>query len=141
MNVVMSILAGALAVAMLGAGGLKLVTPKDGLADKGMELGELPAAAIKGIGALEVLAGIGLVVPALVNIAPVLVALGGSRGGHHDGRRRGLPPASQGDSRIAARRRADDHGRGGGLGPLRRLGVLRSQVPGPGEVGTAYQFW
>lgn len=74
MNVVLWILAGVLAVAMLGAGGLKLVTPKDGLADKGMELGELPAAAIKGIGALEVLGGIGLVVPALVNIAPVLVA-------------------------------------------------------------------
>lgn len=29
MNVVLWILAGALAVAMLGAGGLKLVTPKD----------------------------------------------------------------------------------------------------------------
>jgi DoxX-like protein len=74
MNVVLWILAGLLAVAMLGAGSLKLITPKDGLAAKGMELGELPAGAIKAIGALEVLGGIGLVVPALVHVAPVLVA-------------------------------------------------------------------
>ncbi|KAA0097542.1 DoxX family protein [Mycolicibacterium sp. P1-18] len=73
MNVVLWILAGILAVAMLGAGTLKLITPKDGLADKGMELGDLPAGAIKGIGVLEVLGGIGLVVPALVHVAPVLV--------------------------------------------------------------------
>ncbi|MCV7422294.1 DoxX family protein [Mycobacterium yunnanensis] len=73
MNVVLWILAGILALAMVGAGSLKLITPKDQLPDKGMELGELPAGAIKGIGALEVLGGIGLVVPALVNVAPVLV--------------------------------------------------------------------
>jgi hypothetical protein len=74
MNVVLWILAGLLAVAMLGAGSLKLITPKDGLAAKGMELGELPAGAIKAIGVVEVLGGIGLVVPALVHVAPVLVA-------------------------------------------------------------------
>ncbi|MEU0495154.1 DoxX family protein [Mycobacterium sp. NPDC006124] len=74
MNVVLWILAGILALAMLGAGSLKLITPKAELPDKGMELGELPAWAIKGIGALEVLGGIGLVIPALVNVAPVLVA-------------------------------------------------------------------
>ena len=74
MNVVLWILAGALAVAMLGAGGLKLVTPKDGLADKGMELGDATSRRDQGRSAsLEVLGGIGLVVPALVNIAPVLV--------------------------------------------------------------------
>jgi hypothetical protein len=75
MNVVLWILAGLLAVAMLGAGSLKVITPKEGLADKGMELGDLPAGAIKAIGVLEVLGGIGLVVPALVNVAPVLVPL------------------------------------------------------------------
>jgi hypothetical protein len=75
MNVVLWIVAGILAVAMLGAGSMKLVTPKEGLAAKGMTLDDLPAAAIKGIGTLEVLGGIGLVVPALVNIAPVLVPI------------------------------------------------------------------
>jgi len=73
MNVVLWILAGILAAAMLGAGSLKLITPKDGLADKGMELGDFPAGAIKALGLVEVLGAIGLVVPALVNVAPVLV--------------------------------------------------------------------
>lgn len=75
MNVVLWIVASVLAVAMLGAGLMKLTQSKDALVQRGMDLGDVSAASIKGIGAVEVLGGIGLILPALVNIAPVLVPI------------------------------------------------------------------
>ncbi len=77
MNTVVWIAQGLLAVAMLGAGAMKLTQSKEQLMASGnMDWTEdFPEAQIKGIGALEVLAAVGLIVPALLDIAPVLVAV------------------------------------------------------------------
>ena len=80
MNTVLWILQALLAVAMLGAGAQKLTKTKDQLMASGqMDWTEdFPEPQIKGIGALEVLAAIGLILPALLDIAPVLVAVAAS---------------------------------------------------------------
>ncbi|NYD58617.1 putative membrane protein YphA (DoxX/SURF4 family) [Nocardioides marinisabuli] len=76
MNIVLWIIAVALALVFLAAGAKKLAQPKDQLTTSGMEAVEnLPAGAIKAIGALEVLAAVGLVVPAVLDVATVLVPL------------------------------------------------------------------
>ena len=76
MNIVLWIIAAALALVFLAAGAMKLAQPKEKLTASGMEAMEnLPAGAIKTIGALEVLAAVGLVLPAVLDLAPVLVPL------------------------------------------------------------------
>jgi uncharacterized membrane protein YphA (DoxX/SURF4 family) len=75
-NVVLWIIAALLAVAFAAAGAMKLTQSKEQLVTKGMGWTEsFSPGAIKAIGALEVLAGIGLILPALLDIAPVLVPL------------------------------------------------------------------
>ncbi len=80
MNTVLWILQALLAVAMLGAGAQKLTKTKEQLMASGqMDWTEdFPEPQIKGIGTLEVLAAIGLILPALLDIAPVLVAVAAS---------------------------------------------------------------
>ena len=74
MNVVLWIIAGLLAAVFAMAGLMKIAQPKAKLAASGMAWTEgFSAGAIKGIGALEVLAAIGLILPAALDIAPVLV--------------------------------------------------------------------
>ena len=77
MNTIVWIAQGLLAAAMLGAGVMKLAQSKQQLMASGnMDWTEdFPESQIKGIGALEVLAAIGLILPALLDIAPVLVAI------------------------------------------------------------------
>lgn len=76
MNIVLWIIAGLLAVAFLGAGTMKIVQPKEKLAASGMAWTEdFSPGMIKTIGLLEVLAAIGLILPAALNIVPVLVPL------------------------------------------------------------------
>ncbi len=76
MNVVLWIVAGLLAVAFLGAGVMKISQPKEKLAAAGMAWTEdFSPGVIKLIGTLELLAAIGLVLPAAVNVVPVLVPL------------------------------------------------------------------
>lgn len=76
MNVVLWIIAGLLAAAFLGAGVMKLSKSKEQLVSSGMGWAEsYPAGAVKAIGAVELLAALGLVLPALLDIAPVLVPL------------------------------------------------------------------
>ncbi|SFK53158.1 DoxX family protein [Geodermatophilus ruber] len=76
MNVVLWIIAGVLAAAFLSAGLMKLGQPKKKLADSGMGwVEDFSPGAVKAIGALEVLAAIGLILPAALGIAPVLVPL------------------------------------------------------------------
>ena len=73
MNVVLWIIAGLLAAVFAMAGLMKIAQPKEKLAASGMAWTEdFSAGAVKGIGALEVLAAIGLVLPAALDIAPVL---------------------------------------------------------------------
>ena len=55
---------------------LKLSTPKDVLVQKGLGWSaDYSASSVRGIGALEVLGGVGLVLPALVHIVPILVPI------------------------------------------------------------------
>jgi DoxX-like family len=76
MNVVLWIIAGLLAAAFLAAGGMKLAQPKEKLAAAGMAwTDDFSPGMIKLIGGLEVLAAIGLILPAVLGIAPVLVPL------------------------------------------------------------------
>ncbi|GAA3224174.1 DoxX family protein [Pseudonocardia petroleophila] len=74
MSVVAWILQIVLALAFLGAGGMKLARPKPALVAAGMGYAEdFSASAIKTIGLLEVLGAIGLVLPAVTGIATWLV--------------------------------------------------------------------
>ena len=74
MNLILWIAAAVLAVAFLAAGAMKLTQPKEKLAESGMGWTEaFSPGAIKAIGALEVLAGIGLILPAALDIVPDLV--------------------------------------------------------------------
>src|SRR6478672_3109669 len=76
MNVVLWIIASVLALAFLAAGGMKLARSKEQLAASGQGwVEDFPSGAVKVIGALEVLAAIGLVLPPLVDVATVLVPL------------------------------------------------------------------
>lgn len=78
MNITLWIVQGLLA-AFFGAGGIvKLVRPPKRLIDQGLTwVEDFPPAAVKAIGALEVLAAVGLVLPAVTGVVPVLVPLAG----------------------------------------------------------------
>jgi hypothetical protein len=77
MNRALWIVAGLLAVVYLFSGVGKLIVPKEKLAavPGGGWVEDFSAGAVKAIGALEVLAAVGLVLPAALGIAPVLVPL------------------------------------------------------------------
>ena len=77
MNVALWIIAGVLALAFLVGGALKLTLSKQKLAAApgGGWAEDFSTGTIKAIGALEVLAAVGLIVPAAVDIAPILVPL------------------------------------------------------------------
>lgn len=83
MNTLLWIIAGLLAAVFLFSGGLKVMLPKDKIRAAG-RIGQMDAAAwtedfspspIKAIGLLEVLAAIGLILPPVLGIAPVLAPL------------------------------------------------------------------
>lgn len=72
------IVAGLLALVFLGAGGMKLARPKPALASSGMAwVEDFTPAQVKLIGAAEVLGAIGLILPKLLGIAPVLSPIAG----------------------------------------------------------------
>ena len=76
MNTVLWIVAGVLAAAFLAAGLMKVLRPREQLVKSGLTWAEdFSPNAVKAIGALEILAAIGLILPALLDIAPVLVPL------------------------------------------------------------------
>src|SRR5215211_4910495 len=75
MNVVLWALAGLLAAAFLGAGLTKLLQPKEKLATTMGWVEDFSPGTVTLIGALEVLAAMGLVLPAALDIVPVLVPL------------------------------------------------------------------
>lgn len=72
MNTVLWILQIVLAVAFLGAGAMKLTQSRAKLAPRMGWVEDFSDTGVKAIGALEVLAAIGLVLPAALDIAPVL---------------------------------------------------------------------
>jgi len=79
LNLALWIAAGILAVAFLVASGTKLFVPKQKLAGMGGAasrwVDDFSPGALKAIGAVEFLAAVGLIVPAVLGIAPVLVPL------------------------------------------------------------------
>ncbi len=76
MNLVLWIVAGVLALAMLGAGGMKLARSRDQLREAGMGwVDDFSPAAVKAIGAAEVAGALGLVLPPLVDVATWLAPL------------------------------------------------------------------
>ena len=76
MNIALWIIAGLLAAGSLASGAMKLARPKEKLAASGMGwVEDFSAGAVKSIGILEVLAAVGLILPAALGIAPVLVPL------------------------------------------------------------------
>ena len=78
MNLALWIVAGLLAVAFLIAGVGKVLMPREKIAGMGAAsrwVEDFSPGALKAIGALEVLAVLGLILPAALDIAPVLVPL------------------------------------------------------------------
>ena len=76
MNTVLWIVAGVLAAAFLAAGLMKVLRPREQLVKSGMTWAEdFSPTMVRAIGALEILAAIGLILPALLDVAPVLVPL------------------------------------------------------------------
>jgi uncharacterized membrane protein YphA (DoxX/SURF4 family) len=75
MNVVLWIVAGVLALAFLAAGLTKLTQPKEKLRATMAWVEDFSPGVIKGIGAVEVLAAIGLILPAALDVVPVLLPL------------------------------------------------------------------
>ena len=76
MNIALWSIAGLLAVASLASGAMKLARPKEKLAALGMGwVEDSSAGTVKAIGTLEVLAAVGLILPAALDIAPVLAPL------------------------------------------------------------------
>ena len=76
MNIALWVVAGLLAVAFFAAGLMKALRPKDQLAASGLAwVEDFSAPMVKLIGVLEVLAAIGLILPALLDIAPIFVPL------------------------------------------------------------------
>ena len=76
MNTVLWIIASVLAVLFLLFGLLKIARPKEKLVASGIAWAEdFGPGVVKTLGALEVLAAIGLILPAVLGVAPVLVPL------------------------------------------------------------------
>lgn len=75
MNVFLWIVAGLLALAFLGAGAMKLSQPREKLAASMGWVNDFSAPMVKTIGALEVLGALGLILPAVTGIAPILTPL------------------------------------------------------------------
>ncbi|MBC6460601.1 DoxX family protein [Actinomadura sp. HBU206391] len=76
MNIALWIIAELLALAFLASGAIKLTWTKEKLAASGMgAVEDFSTGTVKTIGILEVLAAVGLILPAALDIAPVLVPL------------------------------------------------------------------
>lgn len=76
MNIALWIVAAVLGAACLAGGAMKLFQPVEKVAAAGFGwVEEFDSGAVKAIGALEVLVGLGLILPAALDIVPVLVPL------------------------------------------------------------------
>jgi len=75
MNIALWIAAGLLAALNLAVGAMKLVQPREKLAESMAWVAHFSDNAVRAIGAFEILGAIGLVLPAVTGIAPILVPL------------------------------------------------------------------
>ena len=74
MNTILWMIQGLLAAVFLGAGFLKLIQPKEKLEPKLGWVEDFSSWHVKAIGLLEILAGLGLIVPSVLDLAPLLSA-------------------------------------------------------------------
>lgn len=79
MSIAVWILQFLLAIAFVAAGGMKLAVPREKALERMAWVEDYSAGQVRFIGAVELLGGLGLVLPALTGIAPVLtpIAAGG----------------------------------------------------------------
>lgn len=78
MNMALWTVAGLLAAAYLFSGGGKLILTKEKIATMSSSAGwveDFSAGSVRAIGVLEVLGAVGLILPAVLDIAPILVPL------------------------------------------------------------------
>ena len=75
MNIALWILQVLLALAFLGAGVMKATQPRTALQKNMTWVEHVPAWAVRLVGILEILGGLGLILPAVTHIAPILVAI------------------------------------------------------------------
>lgn len=75
MNLLLWILAILLAVVFVFSGAAKLVTPREKQTERTPYVEDFPHSVIQGIGALEILGALGLILPAVTGISPILVSL------------------------------------------------------------------
>ena len=77
MNLILWIIASALAAVFVLAGGTKLLIPREKLAQApgGGWVNDFNAGFVKALGAVELLGAVGLILPAALDVAPVLVPL------------------------------------------------------------------
>ena len=76
MIIAMWVINGLLAVVFVAAGAVKIVTPAEALRARGMTwVEEYKPATVRVIGAAEVLGAVGLIVPRLISIAPILTPI------------------------------------------------------------------
>ncbi|MFD9701025.1 DoxX family protein [Lentzea sp. NPDC059081] len=77
MNIALWVVQGLLAAAYLAAGGMKIVQPREQMVASGRFewAKDMTDAGVKGIGVVEVLGALGLVLPWLTGIAPVLTPI------------------------------------------------------------------
>lgn len=75
MNITLWIIAAVLAAAFVAIGMMKLTTPRERLIEKLPTTADSTDLQTKAIAALEVLGGLGLILPAVFNIAPILVPI------------------------------------------------------------------
>jgi hypothetical protein len=101
MNLTLWIVAGLLAAVFLFAGANKLFIPREKLAEApgGGWVLDFSAGFVKALGAVEILGAVGLILPALLDVAPVLVPLAAL----------GLGPIMVGAAAVEFRRREFKH--------------------------------
>lgn len=75
MNVALWVLAALLAVAFAGAGSMKLMKSRAELEPQMRWVADASDSQVKTVGALELLGAIGVILPAAVNVAPILVPI------------------------------------------------------------------
>jgi len=75
MNVALWVVQGLLALAFLMVGGMKVMQPKEKMAEKMAWVNDFSANTVKGIGVLEILGAIGLIVPQVTGVLTWLTPL------------------------------------------------------------------
>ena len=75
MNIALWIIAGILAMAFAGTGFMKLTSSKEDLLPKMPWVADFSATQVRGIGVIELLGAIGLILPPLLDIAPILTPI------------------------------------------------------------------